>query len=56
MKKIITNLFPCVAALFLVWLLLSWVDVVTDNLQENPEHSNLNAFAVLVEIAEEVNK
>lgn len=56
MKKIITNIFPCVAALFLLWLLLSWVDVVTDNLQEHPEHSNLNAFAVLVEIAEEVNK
>lgn len=56
MKKIITNFFPCVAALFLLWLLLSWVDVVTDNLQENPEHSKYNAFAVLVELGEEVNK
>lgn len=56
MKKFITSFFPCVAALFLLWLFLSWCDVVTDNLQENPRHSNLNAFAVLVEIAEEVNK
>ena len=56
MKKIIINFFPCVAALFLVWLFLSWCDVVTDNLQERPEHSNLNAFAVLVEIAEGVHE
>ena len=56
MKNIISSVACGVAALFLVWLLLSWVDVVTDNLQENPEHSNLNAFAVLVDIAEEVNK
>ena len=56
MKKIITNFFPCVAALFLLWLFLSWCDVVTDNLQENPRHSNLNACAVLVEIAEGVHE
>lgn len=56
MKNIISSVACGLAALFLVWLFLSWCDVVTDNLQENPRHSNLNAFAVLVEIAEEVNK
>ena len=56
MKNIISSVACGVAALFLVWLFLSWCDVVTDNLQEHPEHSKYNAFAVLVEIAEEVNK
>lgn len=56
MKSIISSIACGVAALFLAWLLLSWLDVVTDNLQENPEHSNLNAFAVLVELGEGANR
>lgn len=44
--------FGCVAALFLVWFALSWFDVVTDNLKENPQHSKYNAFVVLVDIME----
>lgn len=56
MKKIISSAFSCVAALFLLWLFLSWCDVVTDNLQEHPEHSKYNAFAVLVELGEGANQ
>lgn len=46
--------FGCVAAVFLLWLSLSWFDVVTDNLEEHPQHSKYNAFVMLVDFAEGV--
>lgn len=41
-----------VSAAFLLWWAVSWVDVVSDNLKENPTHSKYNAFVVLAEIME----
>lgn len=45
MRKIIV--FICV--IWLAWLAFSFVDVVSDNSHPNPEHSNVNAFSVLVD-------
>lgn len=50
MKKIIV--FICV--IWLAWLTFSFADVVSDNKHPNPEHSNINAFSVLVKNNEEV--
>jgi hypothetical protein len=44
--------FGCVSVLFLLWFLLSWCDVVTDNLKENPQHSKYNIFVVWVDVME----
>lgn len=41
-----------VSAAFLLWWVLSWVDVVTDNTRKNPTHSKYNAFVVLVNVME----
>lgn len=56
MRKLLSALPGIIAAFFLLWLFLSWCDVVTDNLQEHPEHSKYNAFAVLVELGEGANQ
>mgnify|MGYP006978909893 FL=1 len=32
---------------FMVWLLLSWVDIVADNSTPNPHHSEYNAFVLM---------
>ena len=45
--------FACVVAVFLLWFGLSWLDVVTDNLSQHPQHSKYNAFVLLVEFAEQ---
>ena len=41
-----------VSAVFVLWFFLSWVDVVSDNIEENPQHSKHNAFVVLAELME----
>lgn len=50
MRKIIV--FICI--IWLAWLTFSFADVVSDNKHPNPEHSNINAFSVLVKNEEEV--
>ena len=46
----IGNIFAGIMAAFLLWLCFSWVDVVTDNLQPEPRHSNINFFVVITEL------
>lgn len=43
----ILNIMVAFAALFLLWIGLSWVDVVSDNLEPEPRHSKYNFFVVL---------
>lgn len=52
MDKFIYTLVALVSAFFL-WLALSYVDIVTDNITDNPQHSNLNAFVLLLDYVEE---
>jgi len=44
------------SAAFLLWLVLSWFDVITDNMSEHPQHSEYNAFVVMVDIMEGANE
>lgn len=34
-------------AAFLFWVLISWVDIVADNNNPTPQHSNQNFFVIL---------
>lgn len=42
-----------IACAFLLWIGLSWLDVVTDNAQPGAEHSQYNAFVLLVNFMED---
>ena len=44
------------AAVFLLWIGASYIDVISDNLYKNPQHSNLNAFVLLLDYMEESNQ
>lgn len=47
LKKIISVLPSVLAALFLLWLGLSWFDIIVDNNTLTPVHSNFNLFSLL---------
>lgn len=55
MKKfdIIGWVFTSICALFLLWFLYSWIDVVDDNCSPNPQHSDLNLFVMMTESTKE---
>ena len=45
----ILNTITIVIAILFAWLFFSWVDVVSDNNEHNPEHSDLNLFTMFCE-------
>ena len=47
-SKMIGNTVLVVSALLGVWVLASWVDVVTHNLNPNPIYQYWNLFALMV--------
>lgn len=47
-SKMIGNTVLVVSALLGVWLLASWIDVVTHNLSPNPIYQSWNLFALMV--------
>ena len=49
MKRIIA----IVCALVCFWIMFSFLDVVSDNKSENPQHSNLNFFVLIAPEEEE---
>lgn len=51
--KVISNISIVFCVFFLVWVFASWIDIVTDNHLPNPQHSEYNAFTMLIENAEE---
>lgn len=38
-----------ICTLFILWLLLSWVDVIAHNATEKPQYNNHNAFVLLTQ-------
>ena len=54
MKKMIMNVITIACVIMLSWIALSFIDIVSDNSTMAPEHSNINAFSVLVKNEEEV--
>lgn len=51
--KMINALVCTVGILLAVWLVWSWADVIADNGQPNPIHSEYNLFVMMVNSAEE---
>lgn len=41
-----------VSIAILFWVFASWVDIIADNTQPNPQHSEYNMFVMMVEYAE----
>lgn len=49
MKKFITGLMCALSILFWLWFVASWIDIVADNCEPNPVHSEYNLFVLMVE-------
>lgn len=52
MEKL-TTIITCICCAFLLWVGVSWVDVIADNNAPDPTHSNYNFFVVLTNTWEE---
>ena len=50
--KVLTTVMCIANILFIVWFAWSWADIVADNCQPNPVHSEYNLFVIMVENAE----
>lgn len=44
--KMFDKIIPVVATILVVWFVASWADVISDNCEPNPTHSNYNSFIV----------
>lgn len=49
MKNAIKGIIYTVSALFIVWFILSWTDVVTDNTERKPQHNEHNMFVIMTQ-------
>lgn len=47
MKKLLSNTFCVLCTIFLVWCVISTVEVVTKNLELNPQYSSINLWGLL---------
>lgn len=54
MKKMFKSIVYIVSILFIAWFFLSWLDIVADNTQPNPQHSEYNLFVVMTKQEEEI--
>ena len=53
MKKIgntIVNILCVLSVIFMLWLGVSWIDIIADNRQPNPVHSKYNAFVIFCDV------
>ena len=48
-KKILGMLFTILMIMAIMWFVLSYLDVVLHNLDENPQYQGWNIFKIMVE-------
>jgi hypothetical protein len=48
MEKL-SYIFSGIALAFILWVGISWIDVIADNLEPEPKHSEYNFFVLLTE-------
>lgn len=48
MKKIINKIFLILSVIIILWFIVSYLEVITKNLSENPQYSFWNIFELLV--------
>lgn len=51
MRKIIERGLCLISCLFMLWLFVSWAEVVSKNLTPNPTYSSWNALVILTEVS-----
>ena len=49
MEKL-TNIIVGIMTAFILWIGVSWVDVIADNTRPEPRHSDVNFFIVMTDI------
>ena len=47
MKKALLNIFSTVAALLILWAVISFFDVISNNMSEAPQYLPFNLFELL---------
>lgn len=45
--SIVVDVFAIISALLLAWMFISWIDVITHNLNPNPVYHAWNLFILL---------
>ncbi len=48
-KKILSMLFTILMIMAIMWFVLSYLDVVLNNLDEHPQYQGWNIFKIMVE-------
>lgn len=51
--KTLKYIFYGIAAAFIIWIAGSYIDVISDNITAKPQHSNINAFVLLLDFLED---
>ena len=51
MRKIIERGLYLISCLFMLWLFVSWAEVVSKNLTPNPTYCSWNALVILTEVS-----
>lgn len=53
MKKLMKSIICVILVVLAVWFVASWIDIVADNTQPNPQHSKYNMFVLMTSGKEE---
>ena len=49
--RALSNVLLLLSCLFMLWLFVSWAEVVSKNLTPNPTYSSWNAWVLITEVA-----
>lgn len=47
MKKYLLNIISVICVVFIIWFMLSFIDIVSDNSTKEPVHSPYNIFNLI---------
>lgn len=48
--RTIKTIITIISILFLLWVGISWIDIIADNTQSNPYHYPWNFFVVYIQV------
>lgn len=51
MKKILTKAFDILLVAAILWLVISFFDIISQNTMPNPQYNDYNLFVVLMELS-----
>lgn len=56
LSKLISKGIAILSVVLVIWLFLSYVEIVTKNLKENPTYNENNLIIVIIDVMEEYTK